>query len=333
MYEKQTSWKLEMRRADVAKAWRANYESTVEHVDYVRERFDAKVSEGLMLKLDEDAFWCRYGDEAALLAIAVQVDERPPEKKRVIHDASHKVIKCLVAPFLKDHAGRRGIVLSYAALAALNFPFKWAKTCDGFVVKWIGFETAYSSFELGLSQRRAEWLIRWCMEITSGRTTWFDFSCALERLGFGAKCAIQGAAVSWANVLMVGSYTGKHGSLMVPVMIRVILRWLAERFQKFGKVELTFFSDAKAENGKAYVGGYLWNGHEVLSWYAAEVLPSWTFWTFIKNDPQRTIASLELLGTLLCVKLWEVRVSGRSRSMGSITGATDNRATLMLSQS
>ena len=80
-------------------------------------------------------------------------------------------------------------------------------------------------------------------------------------------------------------------------MIRVILRWLAERFQEggrlqkpmtltltSGKVELTFFSDAKAENGKAYVGGYLWNGHEVLSWYAAEVLPSWAPWAFIKND-------------------------------------------------
>ena len=38
-----------------------------------------------------------------------------------------------------------------------------------------------------------------------------------------------------------------------------------------GKVELTFFSDAKAENGRAY----LWNGHKVLSWCAAEVLPSW----------------------------------------------------------
>ena len=107
--------------ADVAKAWRANYESAAEHVDYVREHFDAEVSEGLMLKLDEDAFWGKYGDEAALSAIAVLVDEGPPEKKRVIHDASHEVmlnhrIKCLdkvrspgarekryLLRFLKDH--------------------------------------------------------------------------------------------------------------------------------------------------------------------------------------------------------------------------------------
>ena len=166
------------------------------------------------------------------------------------------------------------------------------------------------------------------MEVSaSGRTTWSDFSCALGRLGFGAN------ALSWER-----PFLGPMYSLTVPVMIRVILRWLAERFQEGGrlqepmtltgtpgKVEITFFSDAKAENGKAYVGGYLWNGHEVLSWYAAEVLPSWAPWAFIKNDPQRTIASLELLGTLLCVKLWGSKMSGQSRSAGSITGATDNQ--------
>ena len=87
-------------------------------------------------------------------------------------------------------------------------------------------------------------------------------------------------------------------------------------FQSIGKLQepiafvkaakgdgLTFYSDAKAENGKAFIGGYLWGGQEVVSWYAAEGLPSWALWAFIKNDPQRTIASLELLGTLVCVKL------------------------------
>ena len=75
VYEEQTSWKLEMGPADVAKAWRANYESAAEHVDHVR-------AEGLMLKLDEDAFWGKYGDEAALSAIAVLVDEGPPLRRR-----------------------------------------------------------------------------------------------------------------------------------------------------------------------------------------------------------------------------------------------------------
>ena len=61
VYEEQISWKLEMGPADVAKAWKADYESAAERIDYVREHFDAEVAEGLMLKLDEDAFWRRYG--------------------------------------------------------------------------------------------------------------------------------------------------------------------------------------------------------------------------------------------------------------------------------
>ena len=81
VYEEQTTWKLEMGPNDVAKAWKANYESAAEHIGYVREHFDAEVAEGLMLKLDEDTFWRRYGDEAALSAIAVLVDEGPPRRR------------------------------------------------------------------------------------------------------------------------------------------------------------------------------------------------------------------------------------------------------------
>ena len=39
--------------------------------------------------------------------------------------------------------GRRGIPLSYLYLAALGYPFKWAKTRGGFRVEWLGMETEY----------------------------------------------------------------------------------------------------------------------------------------------------------------------------------------------
>ena len=38
-------------------------------LDYVREHFEAEVEEGLMLKLDEEAFWRKDGGEAAVSAI------------------------------------------------------------------------------------------------------------------------------------------------------------------------------------------------------------------------------------------------------------------------
>ena len=53
--------------------------------------------------------------------------------------------------------GRRGIPLSYLYLAALGYPFKWAKTRGGFRVEWLGMETEYPSCKLGLSLKRATW--------------------------------------------------------------------------------------------------------------------------------------------------------------------------------
>ena len=47
--------------------------------------------------------------------------------------------------------GRRGIPLSYLYLAALGYPFKWAKTRGGFRVEWLGMETRPLAEVLGCS--------------------------------------------------------------------------------------------------------------------------------------------------------------------------------------
>eukprot|EP00439_Symbiodinium_sp_Y106_P009019 s10395_g1.t1 len=112
------------------------------------------------------------------------------------------------------------------------------------------------------------------------------------------------------------------------------------------EASLSFFSDAKAEETRAWIGGYLWDGQSVLQWYAMEaeetqawiggylwdgqsalqwyameVREDWAPWAFIKKDLKRTIASLELLGTLICVKLWGAKMSESGRG----SGGTDNQ--------
>ena len=57
----------------------------------------------------------------------------------------------------KGPKGRRGIPLSYLFLATLGYPFKWAKTRGGFRVEWLGMETEYPTYKLGLSLKRATW--------------------------------------------------------------------------------------------------------------------------------------------------------------------------------
>ncbi|CAE7366353.1 unnamed protein product [Symbiodinium sp. KB8] len=90
---------------------------------------------------------------------------------------------------------------------------------------------------------------------------------------------------------------GRRGQLQVPVMLRTILHWLSQRFRTGDRLQappvlpvtrdgpgLSFYSDAKAETGNAWVGGYLWDGHEALQWYALEVLEAWAPWAFIKKE-------------------------------------------------
>ena len=449
VFEPQTKWKLEMGPLDVAKSWKANYESAEENLSFVREHFDTEVAEGLMTVMDEKDFWARYGREAAISAIAVIVEEGPPVKRRVVHDASHDVllnhrIRCLdkvrapgarekrlilrklrdekMAPvavtgdiskahrrfkhrtdewgFLGckassgddvvyincvgtfgvasagywwarlsggtirlthhltgkraleillfaddvemiggDRQGRRGIVLAYAILASLGLPFKWSKTKGGLNVQWIGYETSYATFRLGISERRASWLADWTEELAkTGIVTWDDFACGLGRLGFGAN------ALSWERPFLGPLYAwssatrGRKGGLRLPVMLRSILGWMSLRFRSGDRLQapmplapawreasLSFFSDAKAEETQAWIGGYLWDGQSALQWYAMEVREDWAPWAFIKKDLKRTIASLELLGTLICVKLWGAKMSESGRGSGYLTGGTDNQ--------
>ena len=53
--------------------------------------------------------------------------------------------------------GRIAIVLSSCYLTAFGYPFKWSKTRGGYRV----VETEYSSYRLGLTEKRATWLVTW----------------------------------------------------------------------------------------------------------------------------------------------------------------------------
>ena len=83
--------------------------------------------------------------------------------------------------------GRRGIPLSYLYLAAFGYPFKWAKTRGGFRVEWLGMETEYPSYKLGLSLKRATWLVEWLRGLAeSGKAEARSFGQGLGRLGFAS---------------------------------------------------------------------------------------------------------------------------------------------------
>ena len=53
---------------------------------------------------------------------------------------------------------------------------------------------------------------------------------------------------------------------------------------------------------------------------------SWADWLFVENDLKRIIASLELLATLVAVRLWSGNLGSRSRGVCWIRAGTDNQS-------
>ena len=57
-----------------------------------------------------------------------------------------------------------------------------------------------------------------------------------------------------------------------------------------------------------------------------EATRQWAPWAFSKDSPSKVIASLELLATLIAVKLWVPDSKGRQVSKLAIRGYTDNQS-------
>jgi len=61
-------------------------------------------------------------------------------------------------------------------------------------------------------------------------------------------------------------------------------------------------------------------------WFFVELHAETTGWVFSKSgDPQRVIATLELLGSLLCLVAFDFRASEQCRGIQTISGTTDNQ--------
>ena len=176
----------------------------------------------------------------------------------------------------------------------------------------------YAARKLGLSLSRAEWLAAWCdSTVEAGRLPLGDFLSGLGRLGFGAMLLrwekpLLGPICAWAGACAL---RGRR-VVSVPWAIHLLLTWLGRRLREGERLQSplrigpatieVFRSDARAEDGRAWVGGW-----EVppsgaardARWFAAELDRKCCPWVWAKaREPNRAIAALELLGTLLCPK-------------------------------
>ena len=59
---------------------------------------------------------------------------------------------------------RLALMVFFVLCSTVGVPLSWHKTAGGDTVVLVGFELLHRTRHLGISQRRAEWFVRWARE-------------------------------------------------------------------------------------------------------------------------------------------------------------------------
>ena len=187
-----------------------------------------------------------------------------------------------------------------------------------------------------------------------GRLGWLAGRWVLRRPGRYPQKRWNRGLVDWASLqtLSLGSvlfwgrcipgrlqFRFKKGALKIPVMLRTLLFFLHERLaagdslqdppiqQQSGEHDIEVFTDAKATENEAWIGGFLQDGDgNIKEWFSEKIERDWAEWLFVKNDLKRIIASLELLATSVAVRLWTGNNGTKSNDVCWVKAGTDNQS-------
>ena len=204
---------------------------------------------------------------------------------------------------------------------------------------FVGYWLDVVTFEVGLSERRAQWIADWSRKTAASAIVRMeDVREALGRMGFAAgplawMRPFLGPFYAWIAACPAGIF------LVLPAMLRLILSWMARMVEgrrvcscrcllPLERGEL-FRVDAKAEGQTVRIGGWsLLHGQDTraASWFSMQISETDCPWAFAK-DPFQLIASLELLATLIGLMLL-VPKDVEARSVHGTAGigcGTDNR--------
>eukprot|EP00435_Cladocopium_sp_Y103_P061932 s382_g23.t1 len=216
-------------------------------------------------------------------------------------------------------------------------PLSWKKVRGGTVVQWIGYQLDVDLFKKGISERKVKWMLDWLEKHeASGGILGRDLKSALGRFGFVAG-ALQhvrpflGPIFAWSARLAPGTYA------KFPDAIQILLRYVMKQVKDIpmskprrirDHVREAFRVDAKAEGELIVIGGWeVMDGQEKNSgrWFSIELNRRNAPWAYLKGEPFRNIASLELCAVLVAVMFFGDRLVDTScRNRLVLTASTDN---------
>ena len=230
------------------------------------------------------------------------------------------------------------------ALELVGMPFSYPKFRGGFQLDYVGFWMDYSRFELGLSEKRANWLIKFVEDLRDDGwlTNVKQYQEFHGRLGFATQ------VLPWLRPLLGPGYAwlsavSRATTLKVPELLATTCVFIGEKFrsglrklpcgnreQYLGEV---FRTDAKCAEGRVVLGG--WRVDKSLDpkealWFSLEIGPQEAPWLFKGPEQASSWASTsaELLASVVALQVFDITAepSRRASHILHCAGGTDNKA-------
>ena len=227
----------------------------------------------------------------------------------------------------------------FFAFELLEIPVTWAKVRGGTEVNWIGYYLNIHTFHKGINSSKRAWIVEWInKKLELGGVVGRELKSVLGRLSFvaGALRHVRpflAPLFSWSAAMAPGTFS------KFPDAVVILLEFVREEVQRMPmrRVEPlevspidVFRVDAKAAGEEIVIGG--WETGESpdqkkARWFSFHLTRKTAPWAYLRGDPFRNIATLELIGVLVAVM---VLAPGSSWARGgacvTMTALTDNLA-------
>jgi hypothetical protein len=233
-------------------------------------------------------------------------------------------------------------LLFWLFLLELNeFPVSWRKVRGGVQVRWIGYGLDVEDFTKGISPKKVAWVKEWWRRHKSaGRIFGRDLKSALGRLTFVAGALqhvrpLLGPVFVWSAVLSPGCFAKFPDAAIV--LMEFLVRQISEESMSLAflptstSVEISRV-DAKAEEELIVLGGWESFGRvapNMARWFSLRLSRKSAPWAYMKGDPYRCIASLELVAVLVALVVFSRGAAWRQATGRlSITASTDGQVNM-----
>ena len=219
----------------------------------------------------------------------------------------------------------------------LEIPITWKKVRGGAEVDWIGYHLDVANFARGINESKRSWILNWVdSKLQQGGVLGRELKSVLGRLSFVAGALRQvrpflAPLFAWSSSLAGGTFA------KFPDAVIILLEFVREEVARkpvrgleplLASPTDIFRVDAKAAGEEIVIGGWeFWNGTPLSQarWFSFKLNRRNAAWAYLKGDPFRSIATLELIGVLAAVMVLAPEAKwAKGDSTVTLSALTDN---------